>query len=606
MKLKQMLILLLATGVVLTSCTQEPQTTENIETTTQAFVTQNLSTPTTAVSESTLVGDYSEKDLNTDYTSEYTKITLADGATVITGDGATSSGDEITINGAGTYVLSGTLSDGKLMVNAGDSDDIHIIFDGVDISALTGSPVEIINADKVIITLEDHTVNTLSDTANYDETLEANAVIYSKSDLTLNGHGALTLHANFKHGINAKDDLVIISGNITIQSIEDAIRGKDSVSIADGTFNLTAGGDGIKSNNDEDVTKGWILIENGTFNITAGQDGIQAETTLLIENGTFEFTTGGGASENTTTRTNTMGGRVQFQGQTPTTATTEDDTSTSYKGIKAGVEVVINNGMFTIDANDDAIHSNGAITIQDGDFTLATGDDGVHADETLTINGGTLQITESYEGLEAFYILITGGDITIKASDDGINAAGDQSVTGTYEFKMTGGTVYVNAEGDGLDSNGNITIEGGDIIVDGPTQSMNGALDYDRSALISGGTLIAVGSSGMVQAPSATSTQNALMVYFSATQNAEQTVTLKDADGNVLLEHTPSKAYQTVVFSTSSLKIGSTYKVYVNGSEITSVTLADSVTTVSDNGQTITGGFGNPMTNPGGNRTKRP
>lgn len=568
MKLKQILILLLATGVVLTGCSQEPQTIEN--------------------------------------TGDYTDIILADGATVITGVGATNSDDEITINTAGTYVLSGTLSDGKLIVDAGDSDDIHIIFDGVDIRALSGSPVEIINADKVILTLEENTVNTLSDTTNYEETLEANAVIYSKSDLTLNGNGSLTLHANYKHGINAKDDLVIVSGNITIQSIEDAIRGKDSISIANGTFNLTAGGDGIKSNNDEDVTKGWILIENGNFNITAGQDGIQAETTLLIENGTYEFTTGGGASENNTTRTNAMGGRGQFQGQTTTTTTTEDDTSTSYKGIKAGVEVVINNGMFTIDANDDAIHSNGAITIQDGDFTLATGDDGVHADETLTINGGTIEITESYEGIEAVSILITGGDISIKASDDGINAAGDQSVTGTYEFKMTGGTVYLDAEGDGLDSNGNITIEGGDIIVDGPTQSMNGSLDYDRSALISGGTLIAVGSSGMAQAPSATSTQNALMVYFSATQNAEQTVTLKDADGNVLLEHTPSKAYQTVVFSTSSLKIGSTYKVYVNGSEITSVTLADSVTTVSDNGQTITGGFGNPMTNPGGNRTKRP
>lgn len=601
MKLKQMLILLLATGVVLTGCTQEPQTTENTETTTQAFVTQNLSTPTTAVSESTLVGDYSDKDLNTDYTGDYTDITLADSATVITGDGATSSGDEITINGAGTYVLSGTLSDGKLMVNAGDSDDIHIIFDGVDISALTGSPVEIINADKVIITLEDHTVNTLSDTANYDETLEANAVIYSKSDLTLNGNGSLTLHANFKHGINAKDDLVIVSGNITIQSLEDAIRGKDSVSIADGTFNLTAGGDGIKSNNDEDATKGWILIENGTFNITAGQDGIQAETTLLIENGTFEFTTGGGASENTTTRTNTMGGRGQFQIQTPAVAT-EDDTSTSYKGIKAGLEVVINNGVFSIDANDDAIHSNGAITIQDGDFTLATGDDGVHADETLTINGGTLQITESYEGLEAVYILITGGDITIKASDDGINAAGDQSVMGTYEFKMTGGTLYVNAEGDGLDSNGNITIEGGDIIVDGPTQSMNGALDYDHSAQISGGTLIAMGSSGMAQAPSTTSSQNALMIYFSATHNAGQTVTLKDASGNTLLEHTPEKAYQTVVFSTSDLKIGSTYKIFVNDSEISSVTLTTTITTLSDTGQTMNGGFGNP----GGNRTKRP
>lgn len=604
MKSKQLLITILAIGVILTGCTQEIQSNETTESSSQTLVTKNVSTTVLSESTTTLVGDYSEKDLKTDYTEDHTTITLSDGTTAIKGSGVTLSGDEITINKAGTYVISGTLSDGKIIVDAGDADDIHIIFNGVTIHTLSGSPFEVINADKVIITLAENTTNTLSDTSNYESTEEANAVIYSKSDLSLNGDGALILTANYKHGIHSKDDLVIVSGHLTIHAVEDAIRGKDSISIVGGTFELTAGGDGMKSNNDEDVTKGWILIENGAFHIQAAQDGIQAETTLIIESGTFEIITGGGASQNNTTRTSAMGGRGQFQ--VAQTTTTTDDTSTSYKGIKAGLEVVIRDGVFTINANDDAIHSNGSVIIQDGELLLATGDDGIHADESLTINGGNIKITESYEGLEAVYILITGGEITINASDDGINAAGDQTVMGSYDFKMTGGTLYVNADGDGLDSNGNITIEGGDIIVDGPTQSMNGALDYDRTALISGGSLIAVGSSGMAQAPSTTSTQNALMVYFSASKLAGQTVTLKDAEGNTLLEHTPSKAYQTVVFSTSSLKIGSTYKVYVGGQEVTSITLSDSITTISDNGQTINGGFGNPMTNPGGNRTKRP
>jgi hypothetical protein len=260
--------------------------------------------------------------------------------------------------------------------------------------------------------------------------------------------------------------------------------------------------------------------------------------------------------------------------------------------------ITIQNGIFDLVAGSDALQANndeddskGFVIIDGGTFEIASGDDAIHAETLLTITGGKLDILKSYEGLEASKILVSGGDISLWASDDGINAAGETG--GNYEYRQTGGTVYVNAEGDGLDANGSFLLEGGTLTIDGPVMAMNGALDYDGTGIIKGGTLIAAGSSGMAQTPGSGSTQNALMIYFTETQVADTEVSLEDANGDTIAIHSPSKEFQTLLFSNDALVLNETYTLYSDGVELAKVTLSDAIMTVSDTGEIVTGGFGN-------------
>lgn len=264
--------------------------------------------------------------------------------------------------------------------------------------------------------------------------------------------------------------------------------------------------------------------------------------------------------------------------------------------IKGKDSISIKEGTFIVTAGEDAFQSNndedaakGWILISNGTFEITAEDDAITAQTNLTINGGKINILSSYEGLEAQTITVNGGDISINSSDDGINAASDSR---SNQFIQTGGTIYLNAEGDGLDSNGSFTITGGSLIIDGPVMSMNGALDYDETGILSGGTLIAAGSSSMAQTPSATSTQGAFMIYFSSEQPAGTKVSVLNDSGEVLLTHTPAKTFQTIVFSSEDILKGGTYEIQVNDATLTSVTMTDTVMTFSDSGESIEGGFG--------------
>lgn len=259
--------------------------------------------------------------------------------------------------------------------------------------------------------------------------------------------------------------------------------------------------------------------------------------------------------------------------------------------------ITIQNGQFNLVAGGDALQANndeddskGFVIIDGGTFEITSGDDAIHAETLLTITGGKLDIQKSYEGLEAAKILVSGGDISILASDDGINAAGETG--GNYEYHQTGGAVYVNAEGDGLDANGSFVLDDGTLTIDGPVMAMNGALDYDGTGNIKGGTLIAAGSSGMAQTPGSGSTQNALMIYFTETQEVETEISLVDAKGDTIALHSPAKEFQTFLFSNDALLLNETYTLYVDGIELSKVTLIDAIMTVSDTGEIVTGGFG--------------
>ena len=377
--------------------------------------------------------------------------------------------DDLTITQAGVYVLSGTYENKMIVVDAAKEDKVQIVLQNAVLNNANGPAIYVRSADKVFITAAAGTENIISDGTGYsltedDTTLDA--AIFSKEDLTINGSGKLTISGNYKHAVVSKDDLVVTAKDLTVNAVNAGLFGKDSVKLSSATVTVTAGTDGIRSKNGTDTSLGFVSAENSAITIQSGKDGIQAETVFLSNNSVIAVRSGGG-------------GTVQ-----------KTSSADSYKGIKAGIAIIINGGTYAIDSLDDAIHTNGTISITAGSFVLRSNDDGIHADEYIDISGGTFDI-DAYEGIEATYVRISGGEITIQASDDGINAARKSSAY-TPTVEISGGTVSITmgaGDTDGIDSNGNLIISGGTIYVNG-----NSSFDYDGSASFTGGTVYVNGS----------------------------------------------------------------------------------------------------------------
>ena len=507
---------------------------------------------------------FKNKDFYIDYSAKDTvKIDLSAPKKA---DGVKVSGSTVTITEAGTYVLSGTLTDGQIIIDAGDEDDVRLVLENASITCTTTAPIYAKNADKVIISLPENTESTVTDTVTgTDGNDELTAAIFAKCDLSVNGTGTLNVNANANDGITSEDKLKITGGVLNITSADDGLVGKDAVLIKDGTVHITASGNGIKSTKSE-ADKGYVYIGGGTVNITAEQDGIQAETSVLISAGEVNVTAGGGANGEQKT------GNAMFGGAQSTTT----DETLSTKGIKAEAALDITGGTVAVDS----------------------ADDGLHADNTLTIENGTIVVEESCEGLEAIDLTINGGTIDVTASDDGLNAAGSAGdggfgTAGADTLTVNGGTLTVNASGDGLDSNGALTINGGTVYVSGPTSDGNGTFDCDGVFTINGGVVLGTGSSGMLKTPTTDSKQNTISV--SCTGSAGDTVEVKGADGNTLVSAVAPKNFTNVMFSTPDITEGETYTVYVNGTEAASETCSGVVS-----GATGMGSFGGGPGNMGG------
>ena len=633
---KKLLALFCATALSMTAvagCTGTKSSTGNVVSSeTEVNAEETVAQSETGTFSSTDM--FTERDLAGTYEeSGAVYVTLSDDGITGETDGVAINGQMVTITAEGTYIFSGTLSEGQIVVDA-DNAKVQIVFDNVDITCASSAAVYVKSAEKVFVTLAEGAQNTLRNTDEYVAIDDNNidAVIFAKSDLTLNGTGSLTIVSAEGHGIVSKDDLKITGGTYDITAAGHALSGKDSVRIADGTFILTAEKDGIHAENADDEEKGYIYIADGDFTITSDGDGMDASSIVQIEDGTFDITAGGGAANSQKTHESDMPGGGMSQnierpdgksmpqmgekpdeesmsqmgekpdeesmpqmgekpdGENMPQDTTTDESSTSTKGIKAGGGMYLNGGTYQIDSADDSIHSNANITIADGTYTLATGDDGVHADDALIVNGGTITVTESYEGLEGLTVTINDGTIDITARDDGVNAAGgtDQSGFGTFgdHFKgmdsaddeteettdnemwmeLNGGYIHILAGGDGVDSNGDLTINGGEIYIDGPSDNGNSAIDYgDRSsAYVNGGTLVAIGSSGMAEGMSDSSKQKVLMVKLGEQMEAGNVV-LTDSEGNVIVSYTALKTYDCVIISTAEVESGATYTLTTSG-----------------------------------------
>ncbi|MBQ9657816.1 MAG: carbohydrate-binding domain-containing protein [Clostridia bacterium] len=436
--------------------------------------------------------EYSQEELTGEWKEYSAKITLSDEKISVEGSGVTNNGNTIVINSAGTYYITGSISDGTIQINAGKEDEVQLVLDNASITSKTTAPINGIKAKKLTITLADNSENTITDSSNYteftdEESKEPDGAIFTKTDLVINGSGNLTVNANYEDGIVSKDGLKIINCNINVNSQDDAIRGKDYVAINGANLNITSKEDAIKSKNDSDEELGYIVID-------------------------------------------------------------------------------------------------------DANITINAGDDGIHAEHKIVINSGEINISKSYEGIESEYIEINGGTINVVAEDDGINVAGgnngttgrmgennfSQNDSSNRKLVINGGNITVNATGDGLDSNGSIYINGGTILVIGPTSGGNGALDYDKECIVTGGDIIIYGSTGMWQNPSNTSTQYSLTFQVSGKQGDE--LKLVDEDGNEIASVKTEKTYGGITFSNSKIQNGKKYTLYVNGNSTSTLEVNNIVT----------------------------
>lgn len=539
--------------------------------------------------------EYTKRDMDPSYDeASATKILLEGDGASVEGEGAAVEGSLVTVSDAGTYVVSGELSDGCIVVAALDDAKVQLVLDDARIHCENGPAIRIDSADKVFVTLVEGSQNVLTDGADYqlaEGEDEPNAVLYSKADLTLNGPGALNVTGSFAHAVNSKDDLVVTGGSYALSSVEDALRGKDCIKIADGEFTIQAGGDGIKSNNDEDPTRGFVSIDGGSFSIDAGDDGVDAFSYFRVMDGNLSVTTA-----------------------------------------------------------DDAFHSDGDALLAGGELAVNAGDDAFHAEYTLTVDGGTVDVSACCEGLEAQKVYVNDGDIHIVASDDGLNAAAPdaetteaveaaETVDGDFQqpdepegfaegapvpeegseppakplddeadaaaapeppdgmrepgaaqlpdvgmmpdagpggegagimpgasedclIQINGGYLVVDAGGDGIDSNGSVEVNGGVVLVEGSATSADSALDYEISATVTGGTVLMAGQVGMAQGFS-DGTQAFAMVQVSG--EAGQSIAITDDAGEVMVSYTPKRSYQLAVVSAPDMGDGESCKAVVGG-----------------------------------------
>lgn len=540
------------------------------------------------------------------YSGSSVTATNASGGVVSNPSNLTISGANVTITASSEISVSGESTSGQLAVNVDKTAEpegkVVLNLEGLTLSNSSAAPIYVeAIGDEVQISAKNGTTNTISDGTSHTDTYvdsdgntnTVNGAIFSRDDLKLKGKGTLIVNGNTEDGIVCKNDLKIWNGNITVNAADDGIRGNDSVRIGDpdaadysslsvtvNTNNGSSGGDGIKTNSDEDG-KGYVTINGGTVNIDSYADGIQAEQTFTMNGGELNITTYQG-SNFTGSASGGMGGNDGNSNKTDISAKgikavgVYDEAGTTWQ---SGGDLIVNGGTITIDSSDDSLHCGGDMQLLGGSMTLATADDGAHSDHALTIGstGGDydapyVNITKSYEGIEGVDITQNSGTVMVTSSDDGYNAAGGadssgnnnsggwgqgswggpgggSSSDGSQTMTFNGGYAYVNAAGDGLDSNGNIYFNGGYVFVS-QTGGGNGPLDCgdsNNSITYSGGTVIAAGSSDMFETPSSYS-------FLSTTSvSAGQTITFTDASGNVLATFTlPNGSAEMVMCSQES------------------------------------------------------
>ena len=533
---------------------------------------------------------YSEQDLSWDASSE-TAIDLSNPTAT---DGVTVEDGTLTITKAGTYKLSGEYQ-GQIKVETADSDAVRLVLDNANITNSSGAALNVVNADEVILYSASGTTNTISDGADYTATGEddPDAVVYSKADLTIAGEGTLKVNGNHEDGIHTSDGLVIASGTLEVNAANTGIKGKDYVDILGGTINVTAQQDGIKSTNDTDEGQGWTRLSNGTVTVNAGDDGFKASRVVEISGGSLtveqsdegieaQYINVSGGDVNVTSADDGMNASLKTSDSesTDSSANTSDTANQQQNNQQQG-SIPGGQQSGTSNQQQQGMGQPPAMSGTSQDGTSQNGTTGTGQQQNNTQNQSNQNMGQPPA--------MPGGNAQDGKSQNGTTGTGQQGMGqppqggmpgggggGTFEvidaaINVSGGHVTVNAEGDGIDSNGVTTLSGGTLIVNGPSQGGNAALDTNGDLLLNGATVLSGSTADMFEAPSTNSTSGYLKLTNSSGFEQGSTVQVADSSGKVVANYKVTKSnVQLVLVSSSSIVKGQSYTAYTTTSAVDS------------------------------------
>ncbi len=539
---------------------------------------------------------FTANDLDADRDTEGACVINLNGDEIgITGSGAYANDGSVTIAAGGTYVFSGTLTDGSIIVDAYDSSKVWLLFDGVEISCSDDAALRVEEADKVFLTLAEGSENILASGPEYSEEALADGTdgaIFAHDDLTINGSGSLTVTAEYRHGIAANDDLVITGGTITVEAVQDAIHANDSLRICGADITVTAGDDGLATSNEE----AYFYMESGSLKVTSGDDGLHMTGDVTIAGGDIEIAAGDDGIHSDTAAA-VSGGTILV--------------TDCYEGIEA-VTVDIEGGDITICPEDDGLNANGGSMSGGGmgeDMRNMGGEFAGSGEMPEPPEDGELpEMSENGEMPEDGELpeMSEGGEMPEMPEDGerpeppedgerpGMNGTGDMrggrpdmqgqmAEEGSQEeidsgeeaseayIHISGGTLTIindsGRDADGIDSNGDILISGGVIRVSLTGSGGNNAIDSAGECRITGGEIIACGGSAMAEGFDSSSTQCSVMYNLSSTAEAGTTLALEDANGKVMLSYEVPCSFTSAIISCPEIQTGETYTICIGDSQ---------------------------------------
>ncbi len=574
-------------------------------------------------------------DIESDYESQveeslpetYTEI---DVSTITTGE-------SYTISTGGTFVLSNENANARIIVDS--SDDVTLLLNNVTLTSLTDAPIEVKTAKSFTIKALSKTKNYFTDSENNtseacilvkkvklaiegsgyiyisgkglsNDTIDSGVGIQAAKGITIDDAHLLVTESN-SHALNSKAGLEINSAKLSLTSKKDAIHSKEGgVTITSSIINSDTYGDSI------DACGEVIVSSSSTHVVTYGEyvlydasldtdNSLYEDSKYILENGEYKKISGDDMS--------------RYQ--------TRYYLSQKCKGFKSEAKVSIHGGDYYFYTADDSLASDTEIEILSGDFVFYTLDQAINSDQILNIGVSqntedlTIHIYHSYEGIQGGNISFNSGYVYIESTDDGINATSDTLESVSMNFH-TDATVYVNAEGDGIDSNGDITMDGGNLFVFGPTSGGDGSLDYDGTFTYTDGTIFAFSEQGMIETPSTDAINVASLNLGSYEKNAILSFLIDDYEYSAILPKSYSKL--NVILGSRNMKYNSTLRVisptsgditYTNSiytgsktsdadEDIASVTVQLGLTTYGSSNNNDRPGGGDHQ--PGGNGGDRP